>query len=108
MAKIREDNTLLPQQGRASVNTVNPTKYPHGYKMRMAVQQFCKLCEPKISKHKSGYSAMANLIFQSWLKDIRFHVEDCNLMEKEAIQLVKDFTAKHAHNEVEFYMGMVI
>ena len=24
------------------------------------------------------------------------------------MQLVKDFTAEHAHNEVEFYMGMVV
>ena len=50
---------------------------------------------------------MANLIFQSWLKDIRVHVEDRNLSEKEAMQLIKDFTAEHACNKVEFYMGMV-
>ena len=37
----------------------------------------------------------------------KVHVEDWNLMEREAIQLVKDFTAQHACNEVEFYMGMV-
>ena len=28
-------------------------------------------------------------------------------MEREAMQLVKDFTAEHANDEVEFYMGMV-
>ena len=28
-------------------------------------------------------------------------------MQREAIQLVKDFTAEHARDEVEFYMGMV-
>ena len=28
-------------------------------------------------------------------------------MQREAIQLVKEFTAKHAQDEVEFYMGMV-
>ena len=75
--------------------------------MQMAAREFCKLCEPKINKLKGGYSAMANLIFQSWLKDIRVHVEDRNLSEREAIQLVKDFTAERARNEVEFYMGMV-
>ena len=57
---------------------------------------------------KGGYSAMANLIFQLWLKDIRVHVEDWKVMDRETIQLVKDFTAEHAHNEVEFYMGMVV
>ena len=50
---------------------------------------------------------MANLIFQSWLKDIKVHVEDWHLMEREAIQLIKDFTAECAHDEVTFYMGMV-
>ena len=29
------------------------------------------------------------------------------MTEREAIQLVKDFTAERAHNEVEFYMGMI-
>ena len=63
--------------------------------------------EPKISKLKGGYPSSARLIFQSWLKDIHAHVEDRHLMQWEAIQLVKDFTAEHAQDEVEFYMGMV-
>ena len=46
-------------------------------------------------------------MFQSWLKDINIHVEDWNLTEREAIQLVKDFTAERPCNEVEFYMGMI-
>ena len=50
---------------------------------------------------------MANLIFQSWLKDIRVHVKDWNMAQREAMQLIEDYTAEHAHNEVEFYMGMV-
>ena len=54
------------------------------------------------------YSATANLIFQLWLKDINIHIEDWNLTEREAIQLVKDFTAEGVHDEVEFYMGMII
>ena len=75
--------------------------------MKVAVQEFCKLRETKINKLKGGYSATANLIFQSWLKDINAHVEDQNLTEREAIQLVKDFTAERARDEVEFYMGMI-
>ena len=51
---------------------------------------------------------MANLIFQSWLKDIKVHVKGWNLTEREAIQLVKDFTAECTHDEVKFYMGMII
>ena len=74
----------------------------------MAVQEFCKLHKPKINKLKGGYSAMANLIFQSWLMDIRVHVEDWNLMEREALQVATDFTTECAYNEVEFYRGMVM
>ena len=73
----------------------------------MAVQEFCQMQEPKINKLKGGYSSTANLIFQSWLKDIRVHVEDQNLTQREVMQLIKDFTAEHARNKVEFYMGMV-
>ena len=41
------------------------------------------------------------------MKDIRIHVEDRNLSEREAMQVIKDFTAERAHDKVEFYMGMV-
>ena len=85
---------------------VNSDVYSPGYDMKVVVQEFHKLCKPKINKLKDGYSATANLIFQSWLKDINIHIEDLNLTEREAIQLVKDFTAENAHDEVEFYMGM--
>ena len=63
--------------------------------------------EPKISKLKGGYSSSAGLIFQSWLKDICVHMEDQRLTQRETIQLVKDFTAECARDEVEFYMGMM-
>ena len=96
-----------PEEGRTRAR-VNTEVYPPGYDMKVAVQEFCKLCEPKINKLKGGYSATANLIFQSWLKDINVHVEDRNLTEREAIQLVKDFTAEKACDEVEFYMGMIV
>ena len=86
---------------------INPEVYPPRYHMKVAVQEFCKLCKPKINKLKGGYSATGNLIFQLWLKDINIHIEDRNLTEREAIQLVKDFTAERAHNEVEFYIGMI-
>ena len=107
-AKVGEDYTLLPQQKQARQNLLSSTVSPPKHSMQMAVHEFCKLCKPKINKLKGGYSATANLIFQSWLKDIRVHIEDRNLTEREAMQLVKDFTAEHAHDEVEFYMGMVM
>ena len=95
-----------PEEDRAKAR-ISPEVYPPGYGIKVAVQEFRKLREPKINKLKGGYSATANLIFQSWLKDINAHVEDRNLTEREAIQLVKDFTADRARDEVEFYMGMI-
>ena len=76
--------------------------------MWMAMQEFHKLCKPKINKLKGGYSATANLIFQSWLRDIWVHVEDWNLTQREDMQLIKDFTAESMHDKAEFYMGMVM
>ena len=34
-------------------------------------------------------------------------MEDRRLLQREAIQLVKDFTTEHAWDEVEFYMVMM-
>ena len=96
-----------PEEDRSKAR-ISPEVYPPGYGMKVAVQEFRKLCEPKINKLKGGYSATANLIFQLWLKDINAQVEDRNLTEREAIQLVKDFTAERARDEVEFYMGMTV
>ena len=106
-AKDGEHYNLLPQQKQARQNLLASTFRPSKHSMHMTACKFYKLCEPKINKLKGGYSATANLIFQSWLKDIRVHVENRNMTEREAMQLVKDFTAEHAHDEVEFYMGMV-
>ena len=106
-AKIGEENILLPQQRRAWENLINPAVHPPGYKIQMVVHNFCKPCVPKINKLGGGYSAIENLIIQTQLRDIRVHAEDQNLMGREAIQLVIDFTAENACNEVEFYMGMV-
>ena len=106
--KVGEDNILLPQQRKARESLMNTTACPPGHEMQIAAQEFCKICEPKINKLKGGYSATANLIFQYWLKDIWVHVEDWNLTQNEAMQLIKDFTAEHGHDKVEFYMGMVV
>ena len=96
-----------PEEDRSKAG-ISPEVYPPRYGMKVAAQEFWKLHEPKINKLKGGYSATANLIFQSWLKDINVNVQDQNLTEREAIQLVKDFTAERARNGVEFYMGMVM
>ena len=73
----------------------------------MAAQEFWNMWEPKTSTLKGGYTSLVELVFQSVMKEICVHVEDWWLTQREAIQLVKDFTLKHAQDEVELYMGMV-
>ena len=70
-AKVGEDTTSCSlNRGKARESLMNTTACPPRHEMRMAVQEFCKMYEPKINKLKGGYYATANLIFQSWLKDI--------------------------------------
>ena len=44
------------------------------------------------------------LVFNSWLKDIEMCVKERNLMNMEAVQLVKDYTSEGARGAVEFYL----
>ena len=60
-----------------------------------------------INKCKDSYSSIANLIFLSWLTDIKGCIQDRKFTQWEAIKLVKDFTAGCAQDGVTFYMGMV-
>ena len=80
--------------------------HPEEVGFQVAAQLFGKMQEPKITKLKGRYSSSARLIFQFWLKDIYVHVEYRRLIQREALQLVKNFTMEHAWNEVEFYMDM--
>ena len=49
---------------------------------------------------------MANvtLIFDSWIKDLDI-VQEHNLNEHKAVQLVKDYTTEHAHGAVKFFLN---
>ena len=72
-----------------------------GSSLQVAATVFKKLQEPKVAKLKGGYSSDASLVLQSWLKDIWVHILECCLSQWEAIQLVKDYTSKHARLKVD-------
>ena len=59
-----------------------------------------------MAKFKGGYSSDASLVFQSWLKDIWVYTIEHCLSQREAIQLVKDYTSEQARSEVEYYLGL--
>ena len=62
--------------------------------------------EPKITKLRGGYSANAELMFRSWKSDILAHINDRELDNKAAIQLIKEQTLDNAHHEVEFQLDL--
>ena len=82
--------------------------YEEGFSdsLQAAAMEFHKLREPKVAKLKGGYSSDASLVYRSWLKDIWVYVLEHHLSQWEAIQLVKDYTSKHAWFEVEYYLGL--
>ena len=70
------------------------------------LKEFHRMCEPKITKLKGGYSADAKLIFHSWWSDILAHIKDRELDNKAAIQLIKEQTLDNAHCKVEIQFDL--
>ena len=71
-----------------------------------ASREFHCMHEPKITKFKGGYSADARLLFRSWCTDILSNIQDRELDNKAAIQLIKDMTAESACHKVEFQLDL--
>ena len=71
-----------------------------------ASKEFWQMWEPKITKLRSGYSADAELVFQSWQVDILANIQDRELDNKAAIQLIKEQTLDNACREVEFQLDL--
>ena len=71
-----------------------------------ASKEFCCMREPKIAKFKGSYSTDAELTFRSWCADIMAHIQDNELDNKAAIQLIKDLTLDNARWEVEFQLDL--
>ena len=62
--------------------------------------------EPKITKFKDGYLADAELLFKSWCTDILSNIQDHELDNKAAIQLIKDMMVRSTCHEVEFQLDL--
>ena len=71
-----------------------------------ASKEFCRMWDPKITKFKGGYSADAELTFRSWRTDIITHIQDRELDNKAAIQLIKDMTQDNARRKVEYQLDI--
>ena len=57
-------------------------------------------------KLRGGYSADAELMFRSWKSDILANINDRELDNKSAIQLIKEQTLDNARHEVEFQLDL--
>ena len=71
-----------------------------------ASKEFRCMREPKITKLRRGYSTDAELFFRSWQADILANIQDRELDNKAAIQLIKEQTLDNAHHEVEFQLDL--
>ena len=69
-------------------------------------KKFHHMCDPKITKFKGSYSTDAKLTLWSWCTDILIHIQDCELDNKAAIQLIKDMILENACHEVEFQLDL--
>ena len=71
-----------------------------------ASKEFQRMWEPKITKLHGGYSADAELMFWSWQVDILANIQDRELDNKAAIQLIKEQTLDNACQEVKFQLDL--
>ena len=69
-------------------------------------KEFRRMREPKITKLCGGYSADTELVFQSWWADILTNIQDRELDNKAAIQLIKEQTLDNTRREVKFQLDL--
>ena len=69
-------------------------------------KEFRHMREPKITKLHGGYSADAELVFRSCQVDILANIQDRELDNKAAIQLIKEQTLDNARRKVEFQLDL--
>ena len=71
-----------------------------------ASKEFCRMHEPKVTKLRGGYSANTELMFHSWKSDILAYINNRELDNKAAIQLIKEQTLDNACCEVELQLNL--
>ena len=71
-----------------------------------ASKEFQQMQEPKITKLCGGYSTDAELVFRSWQADILTNIQDRELDNKAAIQLIKEQTLDNTWHEVKFQLDL--
>ena len=108
----------MPLNRTFDVNGIPPTNLGNAQDMATIVaevsaaaaaqasKEFWQMQEPKLTKLHSGYSADAEPIFQSWQADILANIQDRELDNKAAIQLIKEQMLDNAHREVEFQLDL--
>ena len=101
---------------KPEVSNIHLTTTPHALKeetiaesilqntMQMLASEFKHSREPKIQKFRGGTSSGALLMFKSWMQDIQSTIKDSNLINDEALQLVKEFSKGSAHDNINFYI----
>ena len=92
MFDVRTDAPLVDD----SRNTATIAAEVSAAAAAQASKEFCKMRELKITKLRGGYSANAELMFHSWKSDILTNINNRELDNKAAIQLIKEQTLDNA------------
>ena len=72
--------------------------------MQTLASEFKRTRKPKIQKFRGGTSSGALPIFKSWMQYIECAINDRNLNNEEALQLVKEFSEGCARDNINFYL----
>ena len=70
------------------------------------LKEFWYMWEPKITKLHGGYSTDTELVFRFWWTDILANIQDRELDNKAAIQLIKEQTLDNDRRKVEFQLDL--
>ena len=100
------DISHIPPMTGSPQDTAAITAEVSAAAVAQTLKEFRQMQDPKITKFKDGYLADAELTFWSWHVEIVAHIQDRELDNKAAIQLIKDMTLDSVCREVEFQLDL--
>ena len=105
-SSLNSAKPIPAKRSHRSIDCTYPEEVATTAITHVIANEFKKLKEPKLAKLKGGYLSKASLFFQGWAKDVRAIVEDRQLTDSEAIQLIKEHTEASARKQVDSFLDL--
>ena len=106
-SNLNSSKPIPAKRSHRSIDCTYPEEVATTAITHVMAGEFKKLKEPKLAKLKGGYSSEASLFFQGWAKDVRAIVEDHQLTDSEAIQLIKEHIEASACKQVDSFLDLI-